>query len=64
MKKHGVENITEIRVDENPQEREIMMKMTGQRTVPQIYIGQTHVGGFDDLAKLDSEGKLVPLLNG
>lgn len=64
LKKHGVENITEIRVDENPQEREIMMKLTGQRTVPQIYIGQTHVGGFDDLAKLDSEGKLVPLLNG
>lgn len=64
LKKHGVEHITEIHVDQNPQERENMMKITGQRTVPQIYIGQTHVGGFDDLAKLDSEGKLVAMLKG
>lgn len=63
LKNRGVTEIEEIRVDADPQGREKMMTLTGRRTVPQIYIGETHVGGFDDLAKLDSEGKLETLLN-
>jgi glutaredoxin 3 len=59
----GVTVIEKIRVDLDPQQRAIMMEKTGRRTVPQIYIGDTHVGGFDDLAALDREGKLDPLLN-
>jgi len=62
LKSRGVTEIEEIRIDANPQEREKMMTLTGRRTVPQIYIGETHVGGFDDLAKLDGEGKLEELL--
>jgi glutaredoxin 3 len=62
LKSKGVEVIEEIRVDEDPQARMTMMEMTGRRTVPQIYIGATHVGGHDDLVKLDSEGALLPLL--
>lgn len=62
LQSRGVTEIEEIRIDTNPQEREKMMALTGRRTVPQIYIGETHVGGFDDLAKLDSEGKLDALL--
>ena len=58
----GVELIEEIRVDANPEERVRMMEMTGRRTVPQIFIGETHVGGCDDLMALDSRGGLVPLL--
>ena len=58
----GVENIEEIRVDSHPEERVRMMELTGRRTVPQIYIGATHVGGCDDLFALDQAGKLVPLL--
>jgi glutaredoxin 3 len=58
----GVTEIEKIRVDLNPEEREIMMTKTGRRTVPQIYIGDTHVGGFDDLAALDRAGGLEPLL--
>lgn len=58
----GVPSINEVRVDLDPSEREKMMSMTGRRTVPQIYIGDTHVGGFDDLAALDRAGKLDPLL--
>lgn len=54
----------EIRVDENPALREEMMRISGRRTVPQVFVGQTHVGGFDDLAALDRAGKLDPLLRG
>jgi glutaredoxin 3 len=60
----GVEIIDEIRVDMQPQERMRMMQITGRRTVPQIFIGDTHVGGCDDLMALDRRGGLVPLLNG
>ena len=63
LKSKGVENIEEVRVDANPDERMKMMELTGRRTVPQIFIGSTHVGGCDDLMALDSKGGLVPLLN-
>jgi glutaredoxin 3 len=59
----GVTNIEKIRVDLDPEQRTIMMQKTGRRTVPQIYIGDTHVGGFDDLYALDQAGRLDPLLN-
>jgi glutaredoxin 3 len=59
----GVASIEEIRVDANPQERMNMMERTGRRTVPQIFIGDTHVGGCDDLIALDGKGGLLPLLN-
>lgn len=59
----GVANIEEIRVDALPQERLKMMELTGRRTVPQIFIGSTHVGGCDDLMALDGRGELMPLLN-
>jgi glutaredoxin 3 len=58
----GVAQIEEIRVDLNPEERVKMMEITGRRSVPQIFIGDTHVGGCDDLMALDSEGGLMPLL--
>jgi glutaredoxin 3 len=64
LKAKGVETIDEVRVDMQPQERTKMMEITGRRTVPQIFIGDTHVGGCDDLMALDSRGGLVPLLNG
>ena len=64
LKLKGVENIEEIRVDANPQERMKMMELTGRRTVPQIFIGQTHVGGCDDLMALDSAGGLFRHLFG
>ena len=64
LKARGVDAIDEIRVDMNPEERAKMMQITGRRTVPQIFIGDTHVGGCDDLAALDSRGALMPLLNG
>jgi len=59
----GVQSIEEVRVDTHPQERVRMMEITGRRTVPQIFIGDTHVGGCDDLMALDSRGGLLPLLN-
>jgi glutaredoxin 3 len=62
LKSKGVEHIEEVRVDANPEERAKMMELTGRRTVPQIFIGQTHVGGCDDLMALDSSGGLMPLL--
>ncbi len=62
LKSKGVEQIEEIRIDTNPQERATMMEITGRRTVPQIFVGSTHVGGCDDLVALDSQGGLVPLL--
>ena len=64
LKAKGVEQIEEIRVDVKPDERIRMMEITGQRTVPQIFIGATHVGGHDDLVALDRRGDLMPLLNG
>ena len=64
LKARGVDAIDEVRVDMNPEERLKMMEITGRRTVPQIFIGATHVGGCDDLMALDSRGGLMPLLNG
>ena len=58
----GVAHIEEVRIDTDPQARAHMMEITGRRTVPQIFIGDTHVGGCDDLMALDSQGGLVPLL--
>jgi glutaredoxin 3 len=62
LKQRGVEQIEEVRVDLNPAERDTMMQITGRRTVPQIFIGDTHVGGCDDLIALDQKGGLMPLL--
>lgn len=62
LKQRGVEQIDEIRVDLDPAARETMMAQTGRRTVPQIFIGDTHVGGCDDLVALDQRGALMPLL--
>ncbi len=64
LKARGVTEIAEVRVDLDPEQREEMMQRTGQRTVPQIYIGKTHVGGCDDLIALDAAGGLKPLLEG
>jgi glutaredoxin 3 len=64
LKSKGVDLIDEVRVDLDPQERYRMMEMTGRRTVPQIFIGDTHVGGCDDLVALDHRGGLDPLLRG
>jgi len=58
----GVDDIVKVRVDENPAERITMMQRTGRRTVPQIYIGEHHVGGYDDLAALDRAGRLATML--
>jgi glutaredoxin 3 len=63
LKAKGVAQIEEIRIDTNPEQRALMMELTGRRTVPQIFIGQTHVGGCDDLVALDGQGGLIPLLN-
>jgi glutaredoxin 3 len=60
--KKGVSNLEKILIDRDPAQRELMMARTGRRTVPQIYIGETHVGGYDDLVALDRAGKLDPLL--
>jgi glutaredoxin 3 len=54
--------IDEIRVDEDATRREEMMRVTGRRTVPQIFVGETHVGGYDDLSAMNRDGKLDPLL--
>jgi len=62
LQKKGVDKIEKILIDRDPAQREIMMTKTGRRTVPQIYIGDTHVGGYDDLAALDRAGQLDPLL--
>ena len=64
LRSKGVAAIERIRVDLEPARRAEMMAKTGRRTVPQIYIGDTHVGGFEDLAALDHAGKLDPLLRG
>jgi glutaredoxin 3 len=62
LRQRGVESIEEIRIDLDPAERGRMMELTGRRTVPQIFIGDTHVGGCDDLIALDQRGALLPLL--
>ena len=59
----GVAAIDKIRVDLDPNRRQEMMERTGRRTVPQIYVGERHVGGYDDLAALDRAGGLDPLLS-
>jgi glutaredoxin 3 len=63
LKQRGVEQIEEVRVDLDPSQRDTMMQITGRRTVPQIFIGTTHVGGCDDLMALDQRGALMPLLH-
>jgi glutaredoxin 3 len=66
LAKKGIaaDQIEKIRVDDHPEQREAMIRITGRRTVPQIFIGERHVGGFDDLAELDAAGELDPLLHG
>lgn len=62
LQSRGVAQIEEIRIDTDPVQREHMIQTTGKRTVPQIFIGETYVGGCDDLMALDGRGELVPLL--
>ncbi|MBH1988193.1 MAG: glutaredoxin 3 [Burkholderiales bacterium] len=64
LKQRGVESIEEIRIDLDPAQRDHMMAVTGRRTVPQIFIGEHHVGGCDDLIALDQRGGLLPMLAG
>ncbi|MGD9835100.1 MAG: glutaredoxin 3 [Piscinibacter sp.] len=64
LKQRGVDQIEEIRIDLDSAQRDHMMQITGRRTVPQIFIGETHVGGCDDLIALDQRGGLVPMLQG
>lgn len=63
LRSKGVTEIEKIRVDLQPELRQVMMEKTGRRTVPQIYIGSRHVGGFDELASLERQGQLSQLLN-
>jgi glutaredoxin 3 len=62
LKQRGVTQIEKVRIDLDAAQRDAMIEKTGRRTVPQIFIGDTHVGGFDDLAALDRAGGLLPLL--
>ena len=62
LRAKGVDEIAKVRVDLEPERRVEMMAKTGRRTVPQIYVGPTHVGGYEDLVALDRAGKLEPLL--
>jgi len=62
LQQRGVTAIQEVRIDLDPAQRDHMMAITGRRTVPQIFIGDTHVGGCDDLIALDQKGGLLPLL--
>jgi glutaredoxin 3 len=62
LKQRGVEVIDEVRIDLDPAQRDHMITLTGRRTVPQIFIGDTHVGGCDELMALDRSGGLAPLL--
>lgn len=64
LRARGVTEIEKVRIDLEPERRDEMMQKTGRRTVPQIYIGETHVGGCDDLIALDRAGGLLPLLSG
>lgn len=63
LESKGANVTSKIRVDLEPEKRDEMIEKTGRRTVPQIYIGDHHVGGFDDLSALDKAGKLEPMLN-
>ncbi|AJE98629.1 glutaredoxin 3 [Pandoraea apista] len=62
LRQRGVQDIEKILIDKEPARREEMMTRTGRRTVPQIYIDERHIGGYDDLSALDRAGGLVPLL--
>ncbi len=62
LRARGVESIEKVRIDQDPAQRQAMVERTGRRTVPQIFIGEQHVGGYDDLAALDRAGKLMPML--
>ena len=62
LKSRGVDNVEKVMIDRDPAKRDEMMSRTGRRTVPQVFIGETHVGGFDDLSALDHKGGLIPLL--
>lgn len=62
LEERGVHDYEEIKVDEQPSERATMVQLSGRRTVPQIWIGERHIGGCDDLQALDRNGELVPLL--
>jgi glutaredoxin 3 len=62
LKSKGIETIEKVRVDLEPQRRQEMMERTGRRTVPQIYVGERHIGGYDELSALDRAGGLDPLL--
>ena len=64
LKQRGVTQIEKISIDQDPARRDEMIAKTGRRTVPQIFIGERHVGGFDDLHALDRQGGLSPLLQG
>lgn len=64
LRARGVTEIEKVRVDLDPERRAEMMEKTSRRTVPQIFIGDTHIGGCDDLIALDHAGKLLPLLSG
>ena len=62
LKSRGVDHVEKVLIDKDPARRQEMMSRTGRRTVPQVYIGDTHVGGYDDLSALDRAGGLTPLL--
>jgi len=64
LKQRGVDAIDEVRIDTDPEARDRMISLTGRRTVPQIFIGATHVGGCDELIALDQRGALLPMLQG
>ncbi|OAE63580.1 glutaredoxin 3 [Achromobacter xylosoxidans] len=64
LEQRGVTDLEIIQIDREPSQRDVMIERTGRRTVPQIFIGDTHVGGCDDLMALDRSGGLTPLLNG
>ena len=63
LRERGVTSIDEVRVDLDPSARTVMMELTGRRTVPQIFIGDLHIGGCDDLIALDQRGGLTPLIS-
>jgi glutaredoxin 3 len=63
LKSRGVETVEKVLIDRDPARRQEMMTRTGRRTVPQVFIGERHVGGYDDLSALDRAGDLMPLLN-
>jgi len=64
LRERGATEIEKVRVDLQPERRQEMIVRTGRRTVPQVYIGDRHVGGYDDLSALDRAGELMPLLQG